>query len=34
MAQWVVGEDNARVLEHIKRDAERVFHDSGAAIRR
>jgi uncharacterized membrane protein YhaH (DUF805 family) len=34
MAQWVVGEDNARVLEHIKRDAERVAHDSGAAAHR
>jgi uncharacterized membrane protein YhaH (DUF805 family) len=25
MAQWAVGENNARVLRHLKRDAERVF---------
>ena len=25
MAQWVVGENNARVLVHIKREAERAF---------
>jgi hypothetical protein len=28
MAEWVVHENNARILAHIKRDAEQAFHAS------
>jgi hypothetical protein len=33
MARWVVSENNARVLVHIKRDAEQAFREARAISR-